>query len=121
VSAGPPPHEGPCKRCGYDLNITKLGRYRGLCDSCRPLVAAEQKQARAAAAQPARERAPARPTLTGAINELLPVAERLESALVLRSFAHREAESAVAAFKQGFDAIARIAQSLVNTSKPEQR
>jgi hypothetical protein len=128
--AAPPPHDGPCKRCGGDEDVTALGRYRGLCATCRPIVAEEQKAARARREpeQPPRldddsddgiegelrARASQRGKLRIVCQELVGKADALEEAIEERAAARIHAQSALHEFKEALQLVGRVAQSLVN-------
>lgn len=124
----PPPHDGPCKRCESSVDVTALGRYRGLCAECRPLVAAEQQAERDARGDgnggeaPERERAGGpgkkQPKLKDACLYLAKKADGLDKALEKRKVANREAQAALRTFKEQLSLVGRVAQSLINQSAP---
>lgn len=113
----PSPHVGPCKRCGGTLDVCGLGRYRGLCEVCRPLVATEQAQARLARTQgrddgiddDTRNRAK-QPPLTRVVQELVPLAKNLEKAIDGKKAAHHSAMAALSEFREGLQLVSRVAQ-----------
>jgi hypothetical protein len=109
--------------------VTKLGRYRGLCSTCRPIVAAQQRAARAAQPPPTpgrprddddgieaeiRARSALKGKLKGVCQDLVGQAEKLEDALESRNAARVHAQVALSEFKEALQVVARVATSLVN-------
>ena len=122
----PKPHEGPCKRTGdgaeHDDDVTKLGRYRGLCGICRPIIAAEQTGRGAhprddgdPIAAELRDRA-RQPKLSRVCRDLAVKADKLEKALNERKAATTHAQGVLREFKETLTLVGRVAQSLVNQS-----
>jgi hypothetical protein len=122
--AAPPPHSGPCKRCGGTLDVCGLGRYRGLCETCRPIVATEQAQARLARTQGRDDgidedmkRRAKPPPLSRVVQELVPLAEDLEKAIEAKKDAHTTAQTELYRFREGLQLVSRVAQSLLNQNR----
>lgn len=117
----PPPHDGPCKRCGSEDDVSTLGRYRGLCPSCRKDVAAEHAAQRQAApaddADPNAARAPRQPQLSSTVQQLVPLARNLEKALDHKKTAHAKARSELGKFRDGLQLVSRVAQSLIGQER----
>lgn len=132
---GPPPYVGECKRAGdgaeHDDDVCAAGRYRGLCGVCRPIVAAAQKERREERTRPVRHRSDSRTAaieaevrarakrrgnLREAVEELAPLADKLEAAIDERDTSTMRARAAVREFKEGLQLVGRVAQSLINTS-----
>lgn len=127
----PAPYEGPCKRvddgADHDDDVTGLGRYRGLCSICRPLVVEEQRAARESRghddSDPERvPRGPGakQPKLKDACLYLAKRADALDKALERKKLARREAQAALSSFKEQLQLVGRVAQSLLNQSSDKQ-
>lgn len=115
----PPPHEGPCKRCGGDEDVTKLGRYRGLCKNCRSDVARERRETQIAQTmeKPVLDRSDFEnksPGLKRACETLTKRAEALETALKDKRLAHDRAKAALANFNETLRVVGAAARVLVD-------
>lgn len=123
------PYVGACKRAEdgaeHDADVTGLGRYRGLCSICRPIVAEEQRAAREARGsdEDLLPRGPGAqtPKLKDACLYLAKKADLLETALEKKKLARREALAALSGFKEQLQLVGRVAQGMLNQSsdKPD--
>jgi hypothetical protein len=117
-------------RCGHgEPPMWAHGRYRGMCEVGKT-EAVEASRAKRSngnghfddgmTAEIRELQANRPPQLSRTVKDLVKHAERLEKAIAHRQVARRQAQAALAEFKEGLQLVGRVAQSLVNQQLPSQ-